>query len=211
MLTNCGCPKPTSLTTIPVSDCNENFGQIQKIAFQRIYKDDGTKNSFATLAAIQTLANWTALLTAEDSTKIVVSPYVEAPETEPGEPITFGGGNDTLDGIEEITGREPTTFTAQMRKLRQSIIKAMKELQCEEIAIYLFDGNGNIGALEGSETTPMYYPIPIRSLFVGDKDFGGLAEPDSNALQFAFPPNYSDDFVKVVPTFNPLTDLRPTV
>lgn len=38
---------------IPVSNCPESFGQIQKVAFQRLYKSTGEKNSFKTDAGIE--------------------------------------------------------------------------------------------------------------------------------------------------------------
>ena len=211
---SCNCPQNAALATIPEQGCAESFGQIQKVAFQRIYKDDGTKNAFMSTAAIDKKASWTALLAAADSTKVVVSPYIQAPTTEAGAARTFGGGNETLGGVETVIGREPTTFTGVIRSVAQSVIKAMKDLQCESIAdnlgIYLFDENGNIGALQDGTTQTTFYPIPIRSLFIGDKAFGGLEAPDSNAISWSFLPNYSDDFKIVAPDdFNPLTDLKP--
>ena len=211
---SCNCPQNAALATIPEQGCAESFGQIQKVAFQRIYKDDGTKNAFTSTAAIDKKASWTALLAAADSTKVVVSPYIQAPTTEAGAARTFGGGNETLGGVETVIGREPTTFTGVIRSVAQSVIKAMKDLQCESIAdnlgIYLFDENGNIGALQDGTTQTTFYPIPIRSLFIGDKAFGGLEAPDSNAISWSFLPNYSDDFKIVAPDdFNPLTDLKP--
>ena len=208
----CKCPASTALTSIPAVTCSESFGQIQKVAFQRIYSSGTTKNSFTSSADIKLLASWTALLSANDSTKIVVSPYIQAPTSEAGAARTFGGGNDTLGGVEEIVGREPTTFSAVLRRIPQDVIKALKELQCESwadnLGVYLFDDNGNIEALVDASTPTTFYPIPIRSLFIGDKTHGGLEEPDSNAISWTFLPNYSDQLKIVAPTdFNPLTDL----
>lgn len=209
----CECPAAAALPDIPTSKCAEDFGQIQKVAFQRLRKDDGTRNSFTTAKPITTLASWTPLLTAADSTKIVVSPILQAPTTEAGDPITFGGGNDTPGGAELIVGTNATTFTGIIRQVPQSIIKALKQLMCESqadnLGVYLFDHNGAIGAL-GSDTAGTYYPIPIRSFFVGDKVFGGLEEPDSNGIQWSFRPNWSDDFKVVAPEFDPLSDLIVT-
>lgn len=198
---------------IPVSNCPESFGQIQKVAFQRLYKSTGEKNSFTTTAGIGKKASWTPLLSADDDTKIVISPYIQAPTAEAGAARTFGGGNETLGGIEEIMGREPTPFTGVMRKLPQKIIKALKELQCESwgdnLGVYLFDENGAIGAIQDAKTATTHYPIPIRSLFIGDKTLGGYEAPDSNNIQWAFLPNWSDDLAIIVPEdFNPLTDLK---
>lgn len=198
---------------IPVSNCPESFGQIQKVAFQRLYKSSGEKNSFKTDAGIEKKASWTLLLSADDDTKIVISPYIQAPTAEAGAARTFGGGNETLGGVEEIVGREPTPFTGVMRKLPQKIIKALKELQCESwgdnLGVYLFDENGAIGAIQDAKTATIHYPIPIRSLFIGDKTLGGYEAPDSNNIQWAFLPNWSDDLAIIVPEdFNPLTDLK---
>lgn len=198
---------------IPVSNCPESFGQIQKVAFQRLYKSTGEKNSFKTDAGIEKKASWTPLLAADDDTKIVISPYIQAPTAEAGAARTFGGGNETLGGVEEIVGREPTPFTGVMRMLPQKIIKALKELQCESwgdnLGVYLFDENGAIGAIQDAKTATTHYPIPIRSLFIGDKTLGGYEAPDSNNIQWVFLPNWSDDLAIIVPEdFNPLTDLK---
>lgn len=211
----CKCPAAEALPTIPNFTCAESFGQIQKVAFQRLYKNGGDKNSFTTTADIMSIASWNTLLAAIDDTKVVLTPYIQAPTAEAGAARTFGGGNETLGGIEEVIGREPTQFTAVLRRVPQKIIKALKQLQCESdsqnLGVYLFDENGNIGALqdEKTETETVYYPIPIRSLFFSDKTLGGLEAPDSNNVQWSFLPNWSDDLVIVAPDkFNPLTDLR---
>lgn len=211
-MVQCSCPAAPSLTTIPAFTCGENFGQIQKLAFQRLYDANGNLNSF-TEAEIKALTNWTSKMTvtspADLNTKIVVTPFVEAPTQEGGDAITFGGGNETLGGVEETVGRSGSTITFALRKFPQSIIKALKALQCEtNLGVFLFSENGAIEAIKGGTTeAPTYSPIPIRSLFVGDKIHGGLEEPDSNELRFAFLPNYSDDLAVVVPDFNPLTQL----
>lgn len=197
---------------VPAITCPESFGQVQKVAFQRLLKSDGTKNSFTSGEAITALDSWTSLLSGADDTKVVVSPYIQAPTAEAGAARTFGGGNETLGGVEEIIGREPTPFTGVIRKAPQEVIKALKGMQCESwgdnLGIFIFDENGAIGAIKGN--TGAYYPIPIRSLFIGDKTLGGLEAPDSNAIQWLFLPNWSDDLAIVTPAFNPLTDLKPT-
>lgn len=207
----CTCPAAQSLTTIPAANCPVTFGQIQKIAFQRLRKADGSVNKFDNTASILLKASWTARMAANDGSKIVISPYVQAPTQEAGGARTFGGGNETLGGVEMIIGREPSTFSAVIRSMDQSIIKAMKTLQCEaqadNLGVFLFDENGAVECIKsGNDCTP----IPIRSLFIGDKAHGGLEAPDSNAISFSFLPNYSDDLSIQVPTnFNPLTDLIP--
>ena len=209
MLT-CQCPPPTALPDIPCVECPERFGQIQKVAFQRLTADDGTKNGFPKSGGNDTitdLANWQSAMTAADSTKIVISPYIYSPTQESGAPRTFGGGNDSLNGVEEIIGRELSAFTASVRNCPQSVISALKQMQCEgNLGIYLFDQYGNVECIVNENGNA--YPIPIKSFFVGDKVHGGIDAPDTNAIQWSFLPNYSDDLkIFTITTFNPLTDL----
>lgn len=216
----CACPAATALTTIPAATCAESFGQIQKVAFMRLKKADGTVNKFTdgVSTGIDKKAAWTAAMALTDGGKVVISPYIQAPTEDGGDARTFGGGNDTLGGVEIVIGRNPMNFSGVMRGVPQSIVKVMKELQCEasgdNLGVILFDENGNIEAVKevvtGTPDVISYKPIPIRSLFVGDKVHGGLEAPDSNVISWKFLPNYSDDLAIVAPTdFNPLTDLVP--
>ena len=95
----CDCPLAESLPDVPLNDCPDSFGQIQKVLFQRMESAIGVKN---TITDISKKENWTPLLTAEDCTKVVASPYITAPSTEPGAARTYGGGNETLGGIVSI-------------------------------------------------------------------------------------------------------------
>lgn len=206
----CQCPAAAAITDIPNVTCPENFGQIQKVAFQRLRKADGTANVFTNTASILLKASWTALLSAADGSKIVVSPYINAPADSGGDARMTSGGNDDLGGIPSVLGGNPVQFDGQLRSVPQSVIKAMKELQCEanagNLGVFLFDENGKIEAIE--KTTGNYTPIPIRALFIGSKIHGNFDAKDSNAIQWQYPDNYSDDLVIVTPTdFNPLTDL----
>lgn len=205
----CTCPAAAAIPSIDKITCAQDFGQIQKIAFQRIYSSGTTRNSFTSSAAITALASWQTLLTATGGTKIAVTPYVENPTPDGGDAITFGGGNQTLGGIVKTIGRNPINMTFDLRQFPQSIIKELKKLMCEvELGVYLFNADGKIAAIQDATTATTYYPIPIRNLFVGDLMMNGLETPDSNTLSFSFPPDYSDDLAIVTPTdFNPLLDL----
>lgn len=204
----CTCPLGTAIPNVPNASCPVDFGQIQKVVFQRIFKTGTTKNSFTSTAAITALASWTANFTAADGSKMVITPYVEAPAADGGDAITYGGGNDTLGGMTKTIGRNPINMTFALRQISQDIIKALKALMCEQaLGVYLINGDGQILALKGS-TTGTHFPIPIDNLFVGDLMLNGLDTPDSNALSFSFKPNWSDDTAVVTPAdFNPLTDL----
>ena len=219
----CQCPAAAAIATIPNVVCPENFGQIQKVAFQRLRKADGTRNAMVgsgtPLAPTITLkATWTALLAAADGSKVVVSPYINAPADSGGDARMTSGGNDDLGGIPTVLGGNPVQFDGSLRSIPQSVIKTMKELQCEAAAgnlgVFLFDENGKIECLQetipGTTPTVNYLPIPIRALFIGSKIHGNFDAKDSNAISWQYPDNYSDDLAIVVPTdFNPLTDLVP--
>ena len=210
----CQCPAASALTTIPNVQCSENFGQIQKVAFQRLRKADGTRNSFTNSASILLKASWTALLAAADGSKVVVSPYINAPADSGGDARMSSGGNDDLGGVAEVLGGNPVQFDGQLRAVPQSVIKVMKELQCEanagNLGVFLFDENGNIQAVQDQTTNTTYYPIPIRALFIGSLIHGNYDAKDANAISWQYPDNYSDDLKIVKPTdFNPLTDLVP--
>lgn len=209
----CQCPAANALTTIPNVACAENFGQIQKVAFQRLRQANGTANKFDSTSAIGLLASWTALMAATDGTKIVISPYINSPADSGGDARMSSGGNDDLGGVATVLGGNPVQFDGQIRSVPQSVIKVMKELQCEanagNLGIFLFDENGNIEALQDPTTATTYYPIPIRGLFIGSKIHGNYDAKDSNLISWQYPDNYSDDLVIVKPSFNPLTDLVP--
>ena len=202
----CSCPAGAALPQVPNASCPQNWGQTQKIIFQRIFKTAGTKNSFTQTASIKQLSSWSALFSASDGTKCVITPYVEAPTADGGDAITFGGGNDTVGGTTRVIGRNPVNMSFVMRQMTQDVIKALKGLQCEdELGVYLVNGDGQILAISSLDNT--YTPIPIRSLFISDLKLMGLDNPDENALSFSFLPNWSDDAKVVTPDFNPLTDL----
>lgn len=180
--------------------CGIRYGQVQKIAFTRI------GNLFSNSSnPITDLASWTAFLSAEDSTKIVVTPYVEAPTMEGGDEKTFGGGNATLDGIIMVLGSQPIRMSFALRNYPQTIISALKILtKIKDLGVFLFNDNGGIICLQEGGT---YLPIPIRALFVGDLILSGRTQPDRNTMKFSFKSNYSDKLVVVKPNFSPVNDL----
>ena len=204
---NCGCPAGAHLADLKIEECKESFGQIQKVAFQRVFKSPGVLNNVDDPTK---KATFTPLFAAADASKMIVTPYVQAPTTEPGAARTFGGGNQTLGGVEIIVGREPTNFSGVFYQESQGTIAAMKSYMCENVAVWLVDEYGNIGCLADNPAEPTkYMPIPVSKLFIGDKKFGGLEEPDSNTVMWSFLPNWSDNFVIVkreTLDFNPLTD-----
>ena len=54
----CSCTTTAALPDIPNTECKQSFGQIQKLAFVRIYSTGTTKNKFSTTDDITKLATW---------------------------------------------------------------------------------------------------------------------------------------------------------
>lgn len=207
MLT-CTCPASTSLTAVGKFTCAEAFGQVQRVGFMRL---NGAGLSTAEVSSVVLpLSVFSTAMSAATNDKLVMSPFINSPATEAGAARTFGGGNDSLDGIEEIIGAEPTTFTSVIRNAPAATIRDMKLLMCEakagNLGVYLFNGNNQIMGIDDSANDKLR-PIPVRALFVGDKNLGGLEEPDSNALNWSFVPDWSDNVATYKLPFNPNTDL----
>ena len=204
---NCGCPAGAHIADLDIADCKESLGQVQKVAFQRVYKTAGELN---VVEDATKKASFASLFSAADGTKMTVSPYIQGPTTEPGAARTFGGGNQTLGGIEIIIGREPTTFAGVIYQESQKTIKQLKQYMCENVGVWLIDENGNIGCLVDDHDNPTkFMPIPIGKLFISDKKLGGFEDPDSNSIEWSFFPNWSDNLYIIKREeldFNPLTD-----
>lgn len=211
----CQCPAAAALPSVPNSQCAESFGQIQKIAFQRLKKADGTLNAFTVTTSdtgsIKKLASWEVFLSADDASKIVVSPFVYSPADQGGDARMSGGGNDDLGGVPDVLGANPVQFTGNFRAIPQAIAKALKQMECDanagNLGVYLFDENGNIEAIQDEITATTFRPIPVRAFFVGDKIHGNYDSKDSNPVSWYYAENYSDNLAIVKPEFNPLVAL----
>lgn len=202
------CASDGEIEDVPLNDdCREALAQIQKAVIQKVFSAGNTKN---TIVDPTLLASWTPLLAAADNTKVVQTPYLNAPESEAGEARVFGGGNETRGGVELIIGSEPSSFEAMMYDQKQNTIQALKSYkEKSNVGVWLVDESGDIGCLTDDIDTPTtYFPIPIQSFFVGDKKFGNYDEPDMNKIMWQMAADWSDKFIVVRPAdFNALTDL----
>lgn len=213
MIYNCNCPGSASLPNIPVENCPVDFGQIQKLVFQRLASATGAKNKFTkTTSSPEKKASWTALLSASDSTKAVCSPFVYNPSVEPGGARTYGSDNAALNGIPRIIGADPTKFTMRLESVSGDVSAPIRSLYCEGsgLGVFLINGSGQIGMLADDPANPTeYYPIPMQSFFMSDRKLGGFSEPDSHNIEWSCAPGWSDNLVFVTPEdFNALTDLH---
>ena len=202
------CPLDDEIVTIVLDDCPSDIGQIQRILFQRVFSAPGTRNTM-TFANASVEGTWDTLFAASDSTKVQISPLIAAPNTEPGEAIEYGSGNEVPDGIPVVVGREYTGFDAQLLRQHAKTIGSLKGLEGEtKLGVYLVSEHGYIWGETTNATTPAdFMPIPIVGFFVGDRKIGGFQEPDRNQIKWKFPPNWSDRIVPAIPSgFDPLSD-----
>lgn len=204
---DCNCPAPTTLTEIIADLCGVNLKQIQRLGFQR-------RQSFFpfTDATIVDLAEWQTFLTANDDTKIVVTPLIGGdPIIEAGDKITTGGGdNSTLNGVEELEGVNPSNFSAVFKSLSSVTETQIKKLICEKnLTVYLFLQGGNIACVSGdlSTATNGRNGFNCESVFLSDRNNAGFGTKDTFNFSFALPAGWSENLIVVKPNFNPLTDL----
>lgn len=203
---DCNCPAPTALTAIVAEACGVNLKQIQKLAFQR------TGDSFESVTAltdIKLLADWQTKISAVDDTKIVITPLIGGdPTIEPGEAITEGGGdNSTLNGVEEVEGVNPSSFSCIFKSLSSTVEAQLKALNCEKnLVVYFFLQGGTIACVEVVATE--HEGFPVQSVFTSDRGNNGFGTKDFVNFSFQLAEGWSDNLVIITPTdFNPLTDL----
>lgn len=214
----CNCPDDGILGDIPASDCPFDLKQIQRIAFatqgQVIWDSaDGTGTGLLGVpqvdSQLDTLADWQARLTAVDATKMVISPLIGGdPIIEAGEAITEGGGdNTTLNGAPEVTGTNPSSFSAVFKSLQPATEKALKQLGCKNLEVYFILEGGRIVA-EGNDTNATLKGLNVQSFFVSDRNNAGFGTKDTNTISFELPAGWSENIVLVDPVdFNPLYDI----
>ncbi len=200
------CPLPAEIGGLSPQDCQEHFGQIVRTVFQRI----GTP--FADATAIGTLANWTALKAAVDSTKVSVAMIHENMLIPAGEAITEGGDdNTTTFGQSIIVGAGQVVVTGTYRGLPAVNQKELKAFQSEasvfgNLGVYLINEFGQF--IADNKTGTELHPFPITSYFISDIDSQGYNTHNKNNFQWNFRAGWSENF-KIVPAidFDPLTDI----
>lgn len=195
MLAFCECPQPATIGAIPAFTCGEDFGQIQKFVFQRRQ----AAPSFATLVAAGTLANWTPLKAAVDSTKIVATPFFEGFTIPPVDAITEGGDdNTTLDGVAVVVGQTTPVGVGNFRSLPAAIFAALKLYNCEpDLTVFMINEFGKI--IGQSPDGVMFTGIPVSEFFIGDKGVQGKNTQDKYNFRLAFRAGWSETIKIVTP------------
>lgn len=191
----CECPLPTEIIDIPAFTCGENFGQIQKIVFQRRQ----TVAPFASLVTAATLAPWTVLKAASDATKVVSTPFFENFVIPGVEAITEGGDdNTTLDGVAVVVGETTPIATGNFRSLPGLTFEAIQKYNCEtDLTAYFITEYGKI---IGDTSQFAFAGIPIQEYYIGDKSINGKNTQDKNMFRFAVRGGWSKKAKVITPT-----------
>lgn len=202
----CGCADANDpLGDILHSDCQENFGQIQKYIFRK----SGQPDIIVATDDPSLLATWTALLTATDGTKVVTTPLIAKPEFGGGEQETFGTGNDVIGGIPLSTGTSATTVDGVLYNAKATVISSLKPLQCPTLEVFMVNERGQMACHSDNPDSPTVISgFPIHSLWIGDKKPGGFNAPDTHAFKFSMPQGWSDNFTIITPTDFNFKDLN---
>lgn len=214
---DCNCPDDGILTEIPNSNCPFDLKQIQRLAFAtqgKVLWDSATGGGLGdgvpvTTAQVDTLADWDARRTAVDDTKIIVTPLIGGdPIIEAGDAITEGGGdNTTLNGVIDVTGTNPSNFSATFKSLEPAQEKAMKQAMCKATEVYFFIEGGKI-ACEKLDGLTNHRGFKVQSLFISDRNNAGYGTKDTHTISFSLPAGWSENLAIVKPAdFNPLYDL----
>lgn len=200
------CPLPEAIGDIDANNCQNHFGQIVRVVFQRL----GTP--FADDTAIGTLATWTPLLAAVDATKVQPTPLFENFVIPGGEAITEGGDdNSTLFGQQIVVGKGMVVPTGNFRGLSTAVKKQLDAYIAEasvygNVGVYMVNEHSQFIAnnLTGTELSP----FPITSWFIGDVDNQGFNTHNKNSFLWNFKGGWSDNY-KIVDAidFDPLIEL----
>lgn len=190
------CPLPTAISALTAITCAEHFGQITRVAFQRL----GTSFPDAAGAAldIDLLASWTTLIAALDDTKIQIAPIHENFIIPAGEVISDGGDDNTTSFGQPISvgstnispeGRYRGLPAPQKVELDQFISESSIYGQ---LGVYMFNEHGQI--ISHNPTGTERAPFPINAYFLGAVGSEGFNAHNFNNFKWSFASNWADSF-----------------
>lgn len=205
------CPLPNALGAVPETNCPVIFGQIAKIAIQRIQ----AVPSFTLVNALLK-ATWTPLLAAADDEKIVLTPMVNNVVLPQSELLTEGGNdNTTINGIRNVRGLGAVTVTGQILNITEATKAALQALFGESKSPtpgatnlwgYFLTTDGKvIGKKEGLNLAG----IPIYNLALTDPGSEGYNKDNVFNFSFDMEGGWSDGFEVLKTDFKPLTFKNP--
>ena len=200
------CVRPPALTAISRVDCQVHFGQLVGLLFQRTQ----TTPSFATQAAMNTLAAWTPLLAALDATKVIFAPLF-AGFVVPGSAAVYvdENSNNSIDGLGFYAGANAVKAAGDFLGL-PSAVKAQLALLGDEsrpglspgLSAYWVTGDGRIVYNQDPESNAIG-GIPLTNFNIDSLKLDGFRTENKNAFGFTMPANWDAALQVTTPAFNP--------
>jgi hypothetical protein len=194
------CPAPATLSAIPQQNCAVRWDQVVKLLFQR---KQATSSFDAT--TIKDEANWTPLLTANDSTKVVISPYLNNVVVPPGEAITAGGNdNTTIGGVRQLKGKGFQACSFELRNADAAVRAAVDKLTSESA---LVPGFTNLWVYPVNQFGQIICKsdgsgIPIYNFFVGGPGSEGYLSDNVQIGSFDLKGGWDKDVTVITPDFD---------
>ncbi len=185
------CPLPANLSQIVATTCAEHFGQIVKIAFQRVGSP---------FTDVTDETEWDAALGASNATTITITDFLENLVIPGGEAITEGGDdNSTLFGQALVVGKGQVTVEGRFRGITAASKSSMEQFVSEssifnQLGVYLINEFGQVISSDVPAGGVTAIPFPIQSFFIGDVDNQGYNTHNLNMFSWNFVGGWGDAF-----------------
>lgn len=207
----CDCPLGALPNQLD-NTCANDLDAIVKLAFQ---KPQATA-PFTTIAPIGDVDSWTALLSASDDTKIVLSPAVANMVINASEGAFIGeNSNESVNGLGYYLGENNVRITGEFHSISQDIADALADLSCfsdvtlgaSNLTVYLFlrrvKGTSRVSA-KGTGTLGEYEGFEIFNFRISSLDNQGYQTKTKYMFSFDIQPDVWVGKEDVIALFNPL-------
>jgi len=185
------CPLPANLSQITPTTCAQHFGQIVRVAFQRVGSP---------FVNVTSEIEWDAALVATSALTITLTDFCENVLIPAGEAITEGGDdNSTLYGQALVVGKGQVTVSGRFRGLTATSKASMEQFVSEssiynQLGVYLINEFGQVISSDVPVGGTTAIPFPIQSFFISDVDSQGYNTHNFNMFQWNFVGGWSDAF-----------------
>lgn len=207
----CACTAPTELTTIPGGANSCIPGKFAKFIFQRRSEANNFIGPGATPPGsnpINEEASWTGLPSANDDSKVVITPFLEEVEFSEQDVLEDG---ENFDGAPNAIDTAPTLVTATIRNIGNTQFDAIKALQCErDLVVYMIDARSNFWVREIATEVHNGFTISPDTFVMKDPSRGpGKVDQFKAMFQFYIASSWYSEAVKIIPEagFDPLNEI----
>jgi len=181
------CPEADYLpsNSTDANPCANEFGQIRKLIFWR------RGQVLDAVASATSATVWTALLTATNDTKAVVTPTLTC-IIPPSEKREAGSGSEVPDGIPIALGSNPVMAEGTIWQAGQDVMALLKDLQCDDLDVLFINESNQLGyrLTDDSEVAGFH----SESVWFSDFATGSFDEGSRNTFSFYLKPDWSDGF-----------------